>query len=149
MSISSKIYNVFLIIALSFGCNRIYSQNGYKELSIDNDSLKIIYLIKEPIKINNEPAKYWTIKGKLKVENKRSNLTKYGNGFSNLIINDSLHARPYIDTYATILVDVDIIDLKPNSKIEFDVYWKFDSTILSTDKIEIRFRKPKLGLGDL
>lgn len=144
-----RITIILLTFLTTLNCCNVFSQKEYKELIIDNDSLKITYLIKAPIKINNKESKYWTIKGILKVENKKSTATKYGNGITNLVINDSLKARPYINTFATILIDCAIIDLLPNEKREFEVYWKFHSTILQVDNINIENKKAILGIGDL
>jgi hypothetical protein len=58
--------------------------------------------------------KYWTIKGMIKIENKRASITKYCNGLTRLKINNKLIARCYVDTYASMIIDYGLIDLKPN-----------------------------------
>jgi len=117
-------------------CN-VFTQKHYKKLIIDNDSLLITYLIEDPIKINPKESEYWTIKGILKVQNKKSTSTKYGNGITNLIINDTLKARPYLETIASVQIDFEIIDLLPLKKKEFEVYWKFHSRIVEVESINI------------
>jgi len=136
-----RISIILLTLLTILNCCNAFSQKKYKELIIDNDSLKITYQIKEPIKINKKESKYWTIKGILKVENKKSTATKYGNGITNLVVNDTLKARPYIDKFATILIDCAIIDLSPREKREFEVYWKFHSKILYIDTLNIEIKK--------
>jgi hypothetical protein len=96
--------------------------NKYKGLQLENDSLIITIHIKEPVKINNKSSKYWNIKGLIKIENKRAALTKYCNGITRLKINDTYITRCYVDTYASMIIDYGMIDLKPNKKQDFEVY---------------------------
>ncbi len=132
-----KITITFLTLLTTLNSCNIFSKKNYKELIIDNDSLTITYKIEEPIKINPEQAEYWTIKGILKVQNKKATSIKYGNGITNLVINDSLKARPYLETIASTQIDFANIDLLPIEKYEFEVYWKFHSKIVEVENLSI------------
>lgn len=124
---------LYFILDFHSGC----SQKKYRKLSIENDSLKVTIQIEEPITINNDSSKYWTIKGLIKIENKRAIITKYNNGITNLKINDKYIARCYVQTMASLLVDYGFIDLKPFEKKEYKVYWKFDENIEKIDKLDL------------
>jgi len=138
--------NVILIVYFILNFNSGCCPNDYKVLQLENDSFKVTIQIKEPIKINNKSTKYWTIKGLIKIENKRASITKYCNGLIRLKINDKYMARCYVDTYASMIIDYGLIDLKPNEKQDFEVYWKFHETIDKIDKLDLTWNFSKLGL---
>ena len=119
----------------SISCGR--SQNSYKVLQLANDSLKVTIKIKEPIEINNELNDYWTIKGFITIKNKKALVTKYCNGLTRLVINEKDFARCYINTIASVQVDVGWVSLKPHERLEYEIYWKFHQKIDTIKKLDL------------
>ena len=141
-----KLFLVTYSIYFICNYNSVFCQHANNQFYLENDSLTVKVLIKEPIKYKNVASKYWSIKGTITVENKKSVSTKYSNGLTSLKINDRYFAICYVDTYATLIVDTWGIYLNPLEKRTFEVYWKFNEDISKIDKIDLIWTIKKIGL---